>query len=245
VSSLRPLLRRLVPLPARQEVAALLRSGRDGLHPPRWAGRTVPSASHAPFVQLRQPLRAGAYLEGKRANLERAALLIDGSCLGPGETWSFWRCVGRPSRSRGFREGRNLVDGRVVAQVGGGLCQLSGLLHHLGLVAGLQAVERHPHSLDLYAEPERFAPLGSDATVVWGFKDLRLANPRPVPVVLRCRLDGDHLEARAEAASPLHAIDVEFRREPIDPSREAVVTLLDGRPLGRTVYVRLHPRTAP
>ena len=43
-------------------------------------------------------------------------------------------------------------------------------------MAGLCIIERHSHSFDIYNEETRFTPLGSDATVVYGFKDLRIQN---------------------------------------------------------------------
>jgi len=56
---------------------------------------------------------------------------------------------------------------------GGGLCQLSGIIYHAVLEAGLEILERHPHSLDIYTATTRYTPLGSDAAVVYGHKDLR------------------------------------------------------------------------
>ena len=53
---------------------------------------------------------------------------------------------------------------------------MSGLIYYVSLMAGLEVLERHPHSRDIYDDQTRYAPLGADATVAYGFKDLRVLN---------------------------------------------------------------------
>ncbi len=236
--AIRTLARRALPLGLRQAVARARRAGRDwaaGVRLQRGrGGEAWPIA-----VELTQAVLPTATLEAKLANLRRGAALIDASVIEPGGTWSFWDRVGRPSARRGFAPGRNLVEGRLVRQPGGGLCQLSSLLYHLGLLGGLEAAERHAHSVDIYREEERYAPLGADATVVWGFKDLRLRNPHPFPVALCCALeDGPRLVGRLRAMEPLAEREVAFERQPSGPGRVRVFTLADGRRLGETEYLQ-------
>lgn len=45
--------------------------------------------------------------------------------LQPGQTFSFWHSIGQASRANGFVEGRNIIQGRLRKELGGGLCQLS------------------------------------------------------------------------------------------------------------------------
>ena len=103
----------------------------------------------------------------------------------PGQIFSFWQLVGEPSARRGYLDGRTLKNGRVEADPGGGLCQLSGILYLLALRGGLEMLERHAHSVDLYSGSTRFAPLGSDATVFWGYMDLRFLNSTDAPIAFR------------------------------------------------------------
>jgi hypothetical protein len=49
-------------------------------------------------------------------------------------------------------------------------------VYHIGIIAGLDIIERYNHSVDIYTDDTRFAPLGTDATVVYGYKDLRIRN---------------------------------------------------------------------
>jgi len=93
---------------------------------------------------------------------------------------------------------------------GGGLCQLSGLLYYVSLVAGLEVIERHAHSRDIYDDQTRYAPLGSDATVAFGFKDLRVLNTTPLPICFRVLVS--HEMVRCDLCSPgsIEASTVEF-----------------------------------
>ncbi len=111
---------------------------------------------------------------GKVENLRRAARHLDGLDLAAGAMLSFWRQVGRPTRRNGFAPGRELRQGCVIPSIGGGLCQLSNGIYQAALQAGLDIVERHPHTQIV---PGSHAALGQDATVFWNYIDLRLAAP--------------------------------------------------------------------
>jgi hypothetical protein len=107
---------------------------------------------------------------GKVENLRHAARAFHGIEIPAGSVFSFWRQLGRTRRVKGFTEGRELREGCLVPAVGGGLCQLSGLLYQAALGAGLEIVERHAHSRVL---PGSSAEQNLDATVFWNYVDLR------------------------------------------------------------------------
>jgi hypothetical protein len=111
---------------------------------------------------------------GKVENLRVAVRRLDGVELGPGEVFSFWRALGRPSRGRGYVEGREIREGCVVPSVAGGLCQLSNALYDAALHAGFEIVERHAHTRVV---PGSLAEVGRDATVFWSYVDLRFSSP--------------------------------------------------------------------
>ncbi|MBK6427678.1 MAG: VanW family protein [Blastocatellia bacterium] len=232
---IRSLVRRAVPVELRQLLAEARRRCRDTVDGTRFGARYA--GSEWPVrVELGQPVLPGRLHEGKVVNLRLGALSIDGSLIEPGGQWSFWRRVGRPSAGRGFREGRTISAGRLVGEVGGGLCQLSGLVYHLALLGGLEIVERHPHSVDIYLEQDRYTPLGSDATVVWGYKDLRLRNPCPFPVSIGCTYDEPRIVARLLCEGHLTPLDVTFASDAISPGRVKVHTLIGGESLDVTCY---------
>jgi vancomycin resistance protein VanW len=133
-----------------------------------------------------------ALQRNKVQNLSLAAPTIDDRVLRPGDELSFWRCVGNPTAARGYVTGLVLVHGRVAAGVGGGLCQLSNLLHWMVLHTGLRVVERHHHGYDPFPDSGRVLPFGSGATVFYNYVDLRFANPGPETYRVRVWLtDGE------------------------------------------------------
>jgi vancomycin resistance protein VanW len=170
-------------------------------------------------LSVSQPLGHSSHVEGKRHNLAVAIRLLRDVRIGPGELFSFWALVGNPSHGRGFVSGRTLLEGHLLTSEGGGLCQLSGLIYLLALRGGLRIIERSAHSVDLYTEQTRYAPLGADATVAYGYKDLRFLNTLPFPVALRFNLGQDTLTGSVHAPEPLVACTVEFTREDGDPPR--------------------------
>ena len=113
---------------------------------------------------------------GKVQNLRASCQRLDGIEIPAGEIFSFWKQLGRTTRAAGFTEGRELRSGCLVPNLGGGLCQLSGLLHAAALAAGLEVIERHAHSRTLPGTP---LPPELDATVFWNYVDLRFSAPFP------------------------------------------------------------------
>jgi hypothetical protein len=111
---------------------------------------------------------------GKIQNLRVACAALDGISVPSGEVFGFWKQIGRVTRRKGYVTGRELRSGCMVPSLGGGLCQISGLLHAAALKAGLEVMERHAHSMSLPGaplQPER------DATVFWNYVDLRFRAP--------------------------------------------------------------------
>lgn len=109
-------------------------------------------------------------------NLRLAVPHLDGLLIRPGETLSFCQRVGPPSRARGFKEGMELSRGCVRPGVGGGLCQISNLLHWMVLHSPLTVVERHHHSFDAFPDRGRVLPFGSGATVFHNYLDYCVRN---------------------------------------------------------------------
>lgn len=102
---------------------------------------------------------------------------LDRILIGPGETFSFWRLVGRPSAARGFVEGMELSLGRARGGIGGGLCQIGNLLHWLALHSPLEVRERANHSFDPFPDQGRVIPYGTGAALFYNYVDLCLFNP--------------------------------------------------------------------
>lgn len=140
------------------------------------------------FIKTSQEIKNGAFLDNKIHNLKLASNFINQITIYPNEIFAFWKTVKNPSDKNGFKKGRNIVNQKVSEEIGGGLCQLSGIIYHTSLKANLEIVERYNHSVDIYSEQERFTPLGADATVVFGYKDLRIKNNFTFPIQFEIKI---------------------------------------------------------
>jgi hypothetical protein len=132
---------------------------------------------------------------GKIQNLRVALGHLNGIEVPAGEVFSFWKHVGRASRFRGFVAGRELREGCIIPNVGGGLCQISNALYDAATQANFEIVERHAHTQIVAGS---LAETGRDATVFWNYVDLRFSSEKPFRV--EAKLDADNLtvELRGE-----------------------------------------------
>jgi vancomycin resistance protein YoaR len=132
-------------------------------------------------------------LPARTENVRLAATAVDGAVLGPGDELSFNRVVGPRTAARGYRVAPVILHETRQQQAGGGVCQASSTLLVASLLSGLSVVERHAHS-----SPVDYVPLGHDATIAWGVKDLKIRNDLPARVRLRAEIVGSTLTVRCE-----------------------------------------------
>jgi vancomycin resistance protein VanW len=143
-------------------------------------------------IKLIQEIKPSETFDNKIFNLDMASRRISQFIILPNEIFSFWKSVGNPNN--GFKKGRTIINGTLSEEIGGGLCQVSGIIYHLSLLSGLEILERSNHSMDIYTEETRFTPLGTDATVVYGYKDLRVRNNYTFPIKFQLDVVGHTLE---------------------------------------------------
>lgn len=180
-----------------------------------------------PRITIRQRINPSEWAENKKHNLSLGFSRFQDRPLLPGRIFSFWHQVGNPSRRNGYRMGINIIAGRLDFDFGGGLCQLSGLIYHLALCAGLEIIERFPHSVDLYTDSTRYTPLGADATTAYGYKDLRIRNNLETPICFRVRIKGESLIGSLCAPQPVPEYTLRFEKT-VRGGREFVETLRRG-----------------
>ena len=127
--------------------------------------------------------------------------------LMPGETFSYNKKTGARNWVNGYQSAPIIVGGKVVNGEGGGVCQVSTTIYNAALLSGLTIDEVHNHSL-----PSRYAPRGRDATVSYGYTDLKFTNPYTHPVYIKnivgngaitskiygCSLDRERIVIRME-----------------------------------------------
>ena len=110
--------------------------------------------------------RLGTYSTTTTANKDRnenvrlAAAALNGKIIQPGEEFSFNLTTGNRTTDKGYRPAGAYVNGLLVEEPGGGVCQVSSTLYNAVVFSGLKTTERHAHSY----EPSYVTP-GEDAMV--------------------------------------------------------------------------------
>ena len=149
------------------------------------AGQPVIATSRTTLWTENDP-RERFLVAGKIHNLRLAVKKLDGLEIPTGVTFSFWKQLGRASRSKGYVAGRELREGCIIPNVGGGLCQLSNALYDAALQADCEIVERHAHTQVIAGS---LAEKGRDATVFWNYVDLRFRSPAPLRIEAKLKSD--------------------------------------------------------
>lgn len=115
--------------------------------------------------------------ENRNANLRKACELLDGTILQPGQELSYNQALGERTKEKGWLPAPAYSGTKLVDSPGGGICQVSSTLYLASVYAEMTIVERRNHGY-----PVSYIPLGMDATVSWGFTDLKIRNDSPLPV---------------------------------------------------------------
>ena len=124
-------------------------------------------------------------------NIQLAAQNLHGLILNSQEQFSLNQLLGNNFDEQGYVAERAYLEGQVVQEVGGGICQLASTLYNAALVSGLKVLERSGHSL-----PVQSVPSSLDATFKLGAQDLRIQNPYPFPIKVEAYIRGRQLTVR-------------------------------------------------
>jgi vancomycin resistance protein YoaR len=123
------------------------------------------------------------YLPYRNINIGRAAALINGTLLKPGEIFSLNQIVGERTSANGFTEGYIIKDGRFRKELGGGVSQSATTTFNAMFFAGLKDIEHKPHGLFI----DRYPP-GREATVAWPSLDLKFQNDTKYGVLVQAHI---------------------------------------------------------
>lgn len=118
--------------------------------------------------------------ENRNGNLRKACGMLDGLVLQPGQELSYNEALGPRTKELGWLPAPAYSGTKLVDSPGGGICQVSSTLYLASVYSELTIVERHNHGY-----PVSYIPLGMDATVSWGFADLKIRNDSPMPVKIQ------------------------------------------------------------
>ena len=121
--------------------------------------------------------RYDASNKNRSNNISLASEKIDGTVIMPGEIFSYNQTVGKRTIDAGYAEAGAYAGGKVIQEVGGGICQVSSTLYNAVLYANLEIVDRSNHYFQT-----SYVDAGRDATVSWGTVDFKFRNNRQYPI---------------------------------------------------------------
>ena len=141
--------------------------------------------------------------KNKVVNLKIAVQHLDGLIIKPGEIFSFYKCIGWPTRLKGYIKGLELSAGETKAGIGGGLCQIANMIHWLVLHSDLDVIEHHHHSFDLFPDQDRVVPFGCGATLFYNYLDYQVQNNTDQTYQFRLTVTDDCLLGELAADKPV------------------------------------------
>ena len=117
-------------------------------------------------------------------NICKAADMIDGVTLAPGEEFDMNASLGDRNKNNGWRTAAAIKEGAYVQEYGGGVCQVSTTLYNAVLMADLEVTERKHHSW-----PLGYVDIGRDATISTDGPNFKFRNTQEVPVTIAAAAD--------------------------------------------------------
>lgn len=176
-------------------------------------------SSHSSGLIKRGPGIDLTLQENKAVNIDLACAKMHGLLIRPGETFSFWRSIGKTTKRGGYKDGRVLVRNEIRPGIGGGLCNLGNTINLLVLHSPLSVTEFHSHSDALAPDGDTRVPFSSGTSVMYNYIDYRVKNntDQTMQLLLWCADEQLHGELRSEGAFPwdfaLEEEDHHFRKE--------------------------------
>jgi vancomycin resistance protein YoaR len=118
-------------------------------------------------------------------NIQKAADLVDGLLVRPGQTFSLNEVIQDPDAARGFVPAQAIEDDHLVVAMGGGISQFATTMYNAAFFAGLEDVEHtaNPFYVARY-------PAGRDAAVSYPDQDLRWRNDTEYGVMIKVSYTG-------------------------------------------------------
>lgn len=123
-------------------------------------------------------------------NMSLALSSLNGVCVKAGGTFSFLGIVGACDEAHGYQKAGAILNGKLIQQYGGGICQASTTLYGAALRSGVEITERSNHSI-----PSSYCSIGQDATVSYPSLDLKFKNTSDYPVYIVTKTVGKTLTA--------------------------------------------------
>ena len=138
---------------------------------------------------------------GRTENIKISVNAIDNTVLMPGEEFSFNDSTGPRSAEAGYKEASIIVGGEFTTGIGGGVCQVSTTLYQAALKSDMEITSRRNHGL-----PVSYVPMGQDATVSYGYIDLKFKNNKKYPIYIEGFVSGGevHIKLYSKKTDNIH-----------------------------------------
>ena len=161
--------------------------------------------------------------DNKAVNLGIAAPKINGILIKPNQVFSFWRLVGSCMASKGYLEGLVIKNNGVAEGIGGGMCQLTNLIHWLVLHSPLTIREHHHHNqFDLFPDFGRTVPFGTGTSIMYNYMDYQFVNNTPYTFQMMLYTTDEHLCGELRCDSPIgYAYHIEERNAHFSKAEDA------------------------
>lgn len=134
----------------------------------------------------------------RSTNIAVAASHLNNLVIMPGQSVSVSDTILPRTEANGYKTAHAYLNGEIVDQTGGGICQVSSTVYNAARNSGMAVLERHSHSM-----PVSYLPLGQDAAISAGTKDMIFQNPYSMPVVMQTAVVDKHLTVTILVPSPV------------------------------------------
>ncbi|WP_251493745.1 VanW family protein [Otoolea muris] len=124
----------------------------------------------------------------RNENIRLACEALNGTIVNPGQAFSFNDTTGARTVEKGYKPATAYLNGEIVQEPGGGVCQVSSTLYNAVIFAGLKTTERKAHTY----EPSYVTP-GEDAAVSYGGPDFKFVNTSDYPIAIKTSFSAPEL----------------------------------------------------
>lgn len=176
----------------------------------------------------------------RSANIVKAAGMLNGAMVRPGEKFSINKVLGARNEKNGWKIATGMAGGKYIDDVGGGVCQVSSTLYNTAMKSGLKVTNRTHHMF-----PVSYLPLGQDAAISTGGPDLELINNYDFPIYILAGASATGKTLDISIYGPRNADNstIEFKTEKIsDDLPKSAAKISENANLREGEYVEISPR---
>lgn len=120
----------------------------------------------------------------RTTNVRLSARAIDWHVMSDGDIFSFNEVVGKRTTEKGYKYATIFDGNKKIPGLGGGICQTSSTMYMAAKNAGLEIIERKPHSM-----PVSYVKRCDEATVSYGQIDFKFKNTAGDPIQIETYLN--------------------------------------------------------